>query len=261
MKKILGKFPPRRPPKASKSSARKHHMPRRLIFIIILVIIFFSLIALFGQNSKFPAPISEIQLETLVQESIHKTFNSDYYTFTNRSTLTVEDKERIFSVLEGEKALQNSHISGSILGSAVNIYQLDKWFYQKDPLDGSWHKTENISTESAAHLISELHPESNFCFLSINNLSNLGTEKIQGYKTIKIKFTPTLKDTWIDKYFDNITYTLWINKKHQYIIRSKISAQSKENHGALLVIENSFDNFGKKIRLQIPAEIAHKATD
>jgi hypothetical protein len=239
----------------------KNRMPiknirhRRLILIITIIVVFIIIISLFGGGSKFSAPVGTTALQTLVEESIQNTFNADTYRFTNQSTLNLNEEQRTFSLLQGEVSdNQNRHISGSILGTPVNIYQIKDTLYHQDPLDGKWRVTSNNNLPSAAHLVSELKPESNFQFETMGEIKNLGKEKVNRKRALKVEFHPVLSDQWIEKYFQDITYILWLDKSRKYILKSQITATSKENTAAKLIIENTFSDFGKKIRIEVPTD-------
>lgn len=216
----------------------------------IVLILLFSLGYAVNKQGIFKENRDPLELAT---EAIANSFAADTYRFKARSTLFIEDEKRVFSVLEGEKSLDKRHIEGSILGTAINIYHIGDCFYQQDPLNGKWNKVEGISLKGASILINELNPEKNFLFSSPGRAVDLGKTEVEGIKTRRIKLFPVLEDKWIEEYFKDITFDLYISRRGEAkIIQAIISGVSKENTQATLVIENYFHDFGKKISINPP---------
>lgn len=228
---------------------KKNNGGRGLVLIIILLVLIAAAV-FFGFRAYQGISMDPGEL---LNKALSNTFSANTYNFKSKSVLNMAGEERIFSVLEGEKAGNNRHIQGSILGTDVNIYNINDTIYQKDPVGGGWNVVENKDLASLALLITETDPEENYRFKDIGEVSYLGKEKIEGVNTRKIEFYPLLEDEWIERYFKDITFTLWIsNGVRPYIVKAVISGVSKENSEAKLVIENYFGDLNKQINIQSP---------
>jgi len=232
-----------------KDKERKKSNSRGLILIIILLVLIAAAV-FFGFRAYQGISMAPNEL---FDKALSNTFSANTYNFKSKSVLNIAGEERVFSVLEGEKAGNNRHIQGSILGTDVNIYNIDDTIYQQDPVGRTWNVVENKDLAALALLITETDPEKNYRFKDIGEVSYLGKEKIEGVNTKKIEFYPVLEDEWIERYFKDITFTLWIsNGSHPYIVKAVISGVSKENSDAKLVIENYFSDLNKEITIQTP---------
>jgi|GEM_PF-1513786 len=219
----------------------------------LLIIILLALIAaavFFGFRAYQGISMDPQQL---LNTALANTFSANTYTFKSKSVLYMAGEERVFSVLQGEKSGENRHIQGSILGTDVNIYNINDTIYQQDPVGGSWNVVENKDLASLALLITETDPEENYRFKDIGEVNYLGKEKIEGENTRKIEFYPVLEDEWIERYFKDITFTLWVSGgSNPHIVKAVISGVSKENSDAKLVIENYFADLGEDITIATP---------
>ncbi|MCL1873200.1 MAG: hypothetical protein FWF85_03695 [Clostridiales bacterium] len=221
----------------------------KLLLIAALLLLIAWLILLFSRG----AAEKNFQPELYLEQSLAQTFQADSYGFRCRSVLYVGEEQRVFSLLEGQKASQETrHVKGSLLGTPVDIYLLERVLYQRDPLDGSWRKIEDIDSAAATLLLNELDPASNYHFIQLGETTYWGKEKLNGSLCRKIEFHPSLEDKWIERYFEQLTYVVWIDAKHPYLTKVQISGFSKENPDSRLIIEHEFFDFNKKIELVAP---------
>ncbi len=236
----------------------KDNAPRFRTFKLnkILIVIFIIAIvagAYFYADYRRTVSGAKLSPEELAQMAIDNTFSAESYRFQSKSTLFVEDEERIFSVFEGEKSKDKRHIEGNILGTPLNIFHIDGTTYQQDAASGLWYIVENNNLDTSSLLINELDPEKDFHFASLGEVLDLGREELDNINVRVIEFHPVLQNKWIEKYFTEITYTLKIIGSNQpYIVSSLISAVSKENESAKLVIENYFRDFNTEIEIEAP---------
>lgn len=230
---------------------KNHKAGRKIIFAIGTILMLLAVLS-YALNVQGIFQERWDPLE-LAQASIDNTFNSNTYHFKARSTLFIEGEERVFSILEGDKAGENRHIEGSVLGTPVNIYHVEDQFYMQDSLTAQWKTVTNTDLKAASILIAELDPEKDFHFLSLGNCEDLGKSEIEGIKTRHIKAHPVLEDKWIERYFQDITYDLHIATRGEpKLIYVEVSGVSKENTEAKLVIQNYFSNYKKDIQILAP---------
>jgi hypothetical protein len=188
----------------------------------------------------------------LAAKAMEASFSADTYRFSGRSVLYINDEERVFSAIQGEKSGNARHIKGSILGSEINIFSVDDVFYQQNPLDGVWQKITDKTLADAVLLWAELDPENNFDFAALGDAVDLGFEEIDGQKARCLELYPTMNDAWIERYFQDIVCRLWIYGRKPYLVKAYLEGTSKENPAAKLVIENYFSDYGKNIVIEAP---------
>lgn len=222
-------------------------LKRLIISLFVIIALFVLLIVTIG------LPEEAVEPYILGEEAIKNTFASDSFRYKCRSTLYIEEEERIFSVLNGEKAGDGRHVEGSILGSPVNIYHLGETAYQQDSLNGAWHTIENIELGSAKMLLSEIDPAKDFSYSEVLSAEYLGKIDVEGEKAKHLVLKVVLTDKWIERYFTDITYDLAVRDKGEpCLLWAVVSAVSKENPAATLVIENYFYDYGEEITLSPP---------
>jgi len=216
---------------------------------LVIIGLFILLITTIG------VPTEVVEPKSFGEEAIYNTFASESYRFRTHSTLFVDNEERVFSVLNGEVSGDNRHAEGSILGTQVNIYNIAQKIYQQDPVDNSWHIIENTEQRSVAMLLAEIDPATDFAYKEILEAEHLGEIEVDGETVEYIRFKVHLEDQWVERYFEDITYEMGITRsKEPHLVWAKISAVSKENSTAKLVIENHFYDFGEDIQLQAPIQ-------
>lgn len=198
-----------------------------------------------------------ISPETRVNQGIINSVNAESYRFTLTSKLTIGSQEKLFSVIQGEKSQDNTyHIQGTILGTAVNIYQIGDVTYRQDPIDQKWTVIEKTNMEKESLLISELNPIANFYFNEIGLITPLEKDKTnQEEKKLGMKYslTPELANHWLEAYFTDMTYEIYVSKKEPYYLeKAIITAASKTNKENRLTMEITFSDFNTPITITQP---------
>ncbi len=234
--------------------------PNRRRLLVIILFLLFAIMAgtwLWQQNYATTFDPNE-----QLTKGMENTFHSESYAFKSHSTLYLDNtannaqqtrEERVFAVIEGEKNGSNRHISGSVLGTDIEMYLVDGTLHRRDSIDGTWHSVPMANIAQGAMLTNEMDPQYNFHFSEIGGVEYVGRENINGQKLDKFVFKPILEDKWIVKYFGDITFTIWLTTgRNPYMVQSIISAVSKENTAATLVIENYFSNFNQVDPIQAP---------
>jgi len=204
--------------------------------------------AMFSSESTTAADYNKI-----FSEAMERSFKAESYRFFSKSTLFIGEEKREFSIIEGTKSgPQNRHAQGNMLGTPVNIYALGQTVYRQDPLTGRWQTLSPAEIPDTLLLLDELFPSVNFKFSNIGEVQFLGKEKLDGRNCLKLHFSPVMEDEWINRYFHNITYTVWLYGRNPHIIKAVITGISKENTSVSLTIESHFTDFGKEIKLAPP---------
>ena len=226
-----------------------------LLCLFVGLLLFVGAMAAFFLRDYFAA--IHVPPETKVNEAIANSVNAESYRFTLTSKLTVNAQERLFSVIQGEKSKDNAyHIQGTILGTEVNIYQIGDTTYRQDPIDQKWTVIEKTDMAKESLLLSELNPISNFYFNEIGPITPLEKDKTnRAEKKLGRKYaiTPELANHWLEAYFTDMTYEIWVSKKEPYYLeKAIITAASKSNKENLLTMEIEFSDFNAPITITQP---------
>ena len=220
-----------------------------LIVLLLLLFCAYRLYAQPGLGNADPAALAKsATLNTLNAKTLH---------FTTKAQLALNGELRNFNDIQGDKAGENRfHIYGQILGTTVNVYQIDTTTYRQDSLDGKWHIIEQNDVASQSLLMAELNPLNDFYFEDIPKakfLSKDAKQKADREALAIVECQPLLANQWIRQNFQDITYTLWIAKGNTpYIVKATIDANSKDNPKAHLQIQLTFSDFNKTITLTPP---------
>lgn len=217
----------------------------------ILALIVFLFIAYF--TYIYTQGAVDIQPEELLNTAINNTVEATSYQFHTKSTITIDGKEKVFSDIQGKRADEQSfHVVGSMLGSEINVYQINDTTYRLDGATNKWVVTKDNPLLKESLLMAELNPLTNFYFEQLISASYLGREKIQGKKLFKIACVPKINNKWLDGYFKDLNYLVWIDGKNKLIKKATVTALSKENENGSLKIEVEFKNFNKEFNIQPP---------
>lgn len=246
---------PNRPPvfnPKQNTAAKKSSWPLiRLVLIFLLI----TIIALGAWNFFYYQNDHNIDAQAVVQTAIEQTLQAKTLAYQNRSTLFIADEKKVYSDLEGQKDAANSfHVKGQILNTPIEVFQIGNTTYRKDPNTGQWIVTEEDAFGVASMLMTEINPLSNLYIESLGACEYLGREKAGGQMCRKIVCQPTLKNPWIGEHFQDITYTFLINPKTGNIVKLTISAISKENTAANLIMESGFGNYNQDIIIKPPIQ-------
>lgn len=239
--------------KETPAEPKKKHTKLFYGIIIFLLLLIAMTAALFLRN--YFASV-RVPAETRVNQGIANSINAESYRFTLTSKLIVNNEERLFSIIQGEKSKDNAyHIQGAILGTEVNIYQIGDTTYRQDPIDKKWMVIEKTDMEKESLLISELNPISNFYFNEIGPITPLEKEKNKSENKLGMKYqiTPELANHWLEAYFTDMQYHIWVSRKAPYYLeKTIITAASKTNKENKLIMEIEFSDFNTPISIQQP---------
>ena len=220
----------------------------RLKYILALVVIIIA--AYFGFNYVQEARIVP---EELLNTALANTLEAKSYQFHTKSTITIQGEDKIFSDISGERAdAQTFHVVGNMLGTEINVYQINDTTYRLDKATNKWIITENNSLLRESLLMAELNPLSNFYFKELISTSYLGKEKVAGRKMYKMECRPRINNKWLDGYFKDLKYIIWIDRKDKVIRKATVTALSKEKESSSLTVEVELFNFNKEFKIQPP---------
>lgn len=221
----------------------------RLKYILILALVI--LIAFAG--ATYLEETTKIIPEELLQTAISNTLEAKSYQFHTKSTITIEGENKVFSDISGERAdAKTFHVVGSMLGTEIDVYQINDTTYRMDPITKKWIVTENNSLLRESLLMAELNPLSNFYFKELISANYLGKEKVAGRRMYKIECIPKINNKWLEGYFKDLKYVIWIDRKDKLIKKATVTALSKEKESSSLTVEVELDSYNKEFKIQAP---------
>ena len=184
--------------------------PKQIIIIFIIICITLAAIKFLPFVRFVNFVHSESNPKETVTNAIEQIKNAPAIGFKTVSILNVNGNRREYGDITGE-LLKNGdfHIKGSILGSDIDLYQINNSTYRFDNISQRWQKTEENPELYQTSLFNETNPLEQF------KISDLGTvKKAQGGEKNQIGFTfmPTLTDDSISRYFTDITYTVYCGR-------------------------------------------------
>ena len=203
---------------------------RRIIVLILLLAAAGSGGFVFYENTK-------VVPDQLLREALENTFNAQSYTFSVKSNLVVDGKQRALSDIEGEKDKEgNYHIKGTMLKQAVEVYQIENTTYFKEEKTDKWMVIENNNIMDMEQFITEVNPLSNFNFTIPPNIDYLGKEEIDGRKCVVLSCMPDVENQILELHWNNFKYKLWVDKGKKIIRQAEVMAESKNDSGTTLCL-------------------------
>lgn len=140
----------------------KRYFSLRILIICAIIIIIIVGSALYLQETTKIIP------QELLNTALTNTLEAQSYQFHTKSRITIDGQEKVFSDITGERGDSKSfHVTGSMLGTDINVYQIGDTTYRLDSLTNKWIVTENNSLLRESLLMAELNPLSNFYFKEI----------------------------------------------------------------------------------------------
>ena len=231
--------------KPHKSLGRSIIVPTALIICAVI-----AAVSLCGSNIATP----NISPDELVQQAIDNLLAAESLTYHTESQLFINGDTTRLGSIDGEINSGDFHAAGEMLGAPLNIYQLGSVTWRQDTITEQWLKTEDgrLLTENA--LLNEIDPRAAFALTGFTDAAETDTETINGEKCRIITFHPQTESGYYEKYFDDLTYTLWIAMKDQRICRADITAAaSSGTQNSELCITAEFSNYNTTPPIEPPA--------
>lgn len=219
---------------------------RNIAILSLLLCVSFLGFRFYQENTK-------VIPEELLAQALTNTLEAKSYRYQTKSTFVLNGEEKIFSDLVGEKSDETAfHVKGTMLKTPIDLYQIKDTTYRLDSLTNKWIIMENNSLLKESLLMTELNPLSNFYFKDIISASYLGKEKINRRNTYKLECIPVIENRWLDSYFKDLKYTLWVDKKDKLLKKAMVTANSKENKSGTITIEVELYDYHETIEIKPP---------
>jgi len=223
---------------------------RAIIISLVVVVLGGIMSALPKINDMYEQ--SRLQPELELQAALDRMMNLSSFTFDITSTFNVEGRTQNISSVAGEKEGENVHIKGEMVKTPVDIYFIDGTIYNYDSTASRWMVIESGTSSTAELLISELKPLTYLMYEDLQNIEKVGFEEIDGDNCIKLRFSGVIKNSLINKMWQDFNCQLWIDYKQDIIKKVEITAINKNNNKTSLQIIMHFKDIDQKINIRPP---------
>ncbi len=199
--------------------------------------------------------IKEVRVipEELVASSLENTLAVGNYRYQVSASLELDGTDkRALSDINGEKQKNNFHIKGTMLGQQVEVYQVDDITYSLNPKTQQWMVTPGSELFQPELFMTEINPMSNFRFTQVNNIQYQGVEKNNHQKLHIITCNPVVNNGFLEKYWQDFSYRLWIDRHSERVVKAQISAVSLRDPKDTMRIEVDLKDFNKKFTIKPP---------
>ncbi|MDO4732634.1 MAG: hypothetical protein Q4B50_03865 [Bacillota bacterium] len=167
---------------------------------VLLLLLLPALLLLVGSCSGL---FSQAAPDQAVAESRLKSLSSgENYRFVSRCHVNTEGEDREYFLLSGEKAGQNSHFRGSILGTELELYLVEDLLYQRNG-QSNWRVNQVPQVQQVASLFAELDPAAAFSCTGIEDFEYLGPDESSPGRPHLLRLRP-LAVGWVGEYFTNV---------------------------------------------------------
>lgn len=223
-------------------------MRKKTLPIVGLVLVVLAGIAIAGFSGAFSSQPPEQEEVTAL---LTRLSSGSPYRFASQCYVTTEGEQREYFLLSGEKAGVDSHFTGTILGTEVELYLVEDMLYQRNG-DGNWRVNQVPDVGQAVSLFAELDPASAFCFTDIQEYEYLGLAEWDGGKDHLIRLVPT-QSGWVGEYFTDVSYTLWISRRDRSLLRAELTGVLQEDPNTQLTLGLELYDVGKELVITPPA--------
>ncbi|MCR4441832.1 MAG: hypothetical protein QHH10_06790 [Peptococcaceae bacterium] len=217
----------------------------------LLAACFLAALLVYGINELTAPPPKEAVLQGLV-----KTLNAKSYRYRAVAVRVLEGKESIISEINGEKNLRGVHLQGSlpIIKAEVEIYHLGDVLYRRDSLTKGWVVVPDKERAAVEKLIAEINPLGAFHFTERDNIDvkYVGREKAGGKTCRLYEVMGRGGNKYMELYWEDFNYRLWIDRKEGVIRRAEIMAEHRDNSRHLLKIDVELKDFNEPVDIKGP---------
>ncbi len=226
-------------------------MRRKIFFVTLSVLIAVVL----GSGGFFLYQfVNKVEPGPLVNEVLQDALQASYYRYQISAEFELDGREQKWSQVIGEKAGPNFHIKGEILGTPVDIYQIGMRTYTRDPVSERWVILEGNDLSGEQMFMAEINPLKNFQFKEIGEPRLLGIERIGKQKCWVVEFSPQVENDYLETWWQNFTYRLWIDRNTHQLVKAKVAAENKNSPGSFLSLVVTFQDFHKKFEIKPPLQ-------
>lgn len=157
-------------------------------------------------------------------------------------------------LVEGERVEPDRvHIKGAMQKSQMEFIQIEDTTYMKDPWSDRWFTLKGNSLAQSELFITEFNPLGLFKFKDIPVIKKLGSEKVDGEKTVVLELKPNVVNPFLENKYSEFKYRVWIDPGKKLIRKASMQAYIPGGSEGLAV-EMRFRDFNEKIKINPPLE-------
>ena len=205
----------------SKISTKKILIPVGLALLLIIAVV-----CLIRPNLNAP----KLPPNELAQTAIDNLLAAESLSFATHSCLLLGDEEMQLGDIHGEINGADFHVAGEVLGTPMDLYQIGAKTYRQDALTEQWLVLEDQQLLNQEALLNEINPRAAFQLTNILNISETETENLDEEKCYKLSFQPQTASGYYEKYFSNLTYTIWVTLDDHQLRQAQICASASANN-------------------------------
>jgi len=219
-----------------------------IILVFLLIVLLYGGVYFFQEVTKLPP-------QEAIKQSLFNTLHAQNYRFKVKATRLYEGKETLLSDLCGEKGAQGIYLKGMIplIKADVEIYHLGNTLYRRDPFTKGWVVVPIEGRVGIEQLITELNPLGVFNFPEENlDAKDVGTERVQGKKCRVYEIMTRGENRYLQLFWQDFNYILWIDRKDGLIRQAQISANHRDDSLYNLKLLVSLYDYNEEIELKPP---------
>ncbi|MDR3287802.1 MAG: hypothetical protein LBT22_00030 [Peptococcaceae bacterium] len=162
----------------------------------------------------------------------------------------VAGNDRLLTQIQGEKDGENVRITGTLIGSEIEMIKINGVLYHKDPFSQRWLQfNETIPMQEV--FLAELNPLASLQFKELGEVELQGQERVNGEKAYVCALKPSVQNQIMEEFWTDFAYTLYLKKSGGSLLKAVITAKSKATSEPMsMTLE--FADMGKRIQIQAP---------
>lgn len=219
-------------------------------FLLLVIVFLCGIIYLYEEVNKLPP-------QEAVKQSLLHTLQARSYRFQVQASRLLKGQEIILSDLHGQKNSQGIYLQGTLplIKADVEIYYVGDTLYRRDPFTKGWVMVPTGGRVGIEELMAELNPLGVFDFLDDNfTVRYAGMEKVGKKKCRVYEVMTRGENKYLELFWQDFNYILWVDKKEKFIRRAQISAEHRDNSEHCLKIVFTLADYNLPLELPSPVQ-------
>ncbi|MGI6649131.1 MAG: hypothetical protein ACOX5W_08750 [Bacillota bacterium] len=189
----------------------------------------------------------------LINKALDQAYEASSYRYTMVSQFITEGQPQIWSDVTGEKANHHDlHLSGTMLNTPIEMYQVGDTSYNRDPFTNRWYAVQGYDLTRQELLMTEVNPLANFNFKEIFEARYNGQEEVRHWDCWVVECTADLENQLLEVLWQDFQFKFWIDQRGHFLARGQLTAHSKSNPESILTITAEFYDYNQPIQLAVP---------
>lgn len=194
-----------------------------------------------------------VEPEKLLTQALEQARAAASYRYEVEAEMVVNGQRRVLSKVAGERDRQgNFHFWGELAGEKVEVYQFEGTTYFLDPQSGKWLVVPGNELGRQQMLVAEIDPLSHLNFASLGAVAYRGRERQPAGRMHVLEFRPQPANAFMNRWFEDFTYRVWIEARSRELRQVVIQARSKTNPQAQATFCLRLRDFGAKLKFSPP---------